>query len=49
MKVTTAIMTTLLSTLFVLLAIQAEPVTATLGFVAAGVLMLALVVSLLRK
>lgn len=49
MKTTSAIMVIMLSTLFVVLALQAEPVTATLGFVAAGTLGLALVVSFLRN
>jgi hypothetical protein len=49
MRVSAAILITLLASLYVLLAIQAEPVTATLGFVAAGILALALVVSFLRK
>jgi hypothetical protein len=49
MRASAAIMVTLLASLYILLAIQAEPVTATLGFVAAGMLVLALVVSFLRK
>jgi len=49
MRIANYVIITLMGSLFVLLAIQAEPVTATLGFVCAGILMLALIAGMVRK
>lgn len=49
MKIANYSIITLMASLFVLLAIQAEPVTATLGFVCAGILMLALIAGIIRR
>ena len=48
MKIASHLLITLFAALFVLLAIQAEPVTATLGFIAAGILTLAVIISVVK-
>ena len=48
MKIASYALLTLLATLYVLLAVQAEPVTATLGYIAAGLLMSALIISMVK-
>jgi hypothetical protein len=48
MTVVSYIFATALATLYVLLAVQAEPVTATLGYIAAGLLMAALIISMVK-
>lgn len=48
MKIVSYLFITLLATLFVLLAVQAEPVTATLGYIAAGLLMSSLIISMVK-
>lgn len=48
MKIAGYLMVTMFSALYILLAVQAEPTTATLGFVASGILMLSLVVSIVK-
>ena len=49
MKIVGYVLVTLLAALYVLLATQAEPVTATLGYIAAGLLTLSLVVSIIKR
>lgn len=49
MKIANYLIITLLASLFVLLGLQAEPVTGTLAFVAAGILMLALIAGTIRR
>lgn len=49
MKIANNLVVVMLASLFVLLALQAGPVTATLGYIAAGILMLAVVTSTLRR
>lgn len=46
MKIASSLLITSFAALFVLLALQAEPITATLGYVSAGLLVVALIVSL---
>ena len=48
MKIASHILVTGFAALFVLLAVQAEPITATLGYVAAGLLMVALIISMVK-
>lgn len=49
MKIAGPLFVILLAALYVLLAVQAEPVTATLGFIAAGLLTLSAVMSVIRS
>jgi len=49
MKIVSYIFVTLLAVLYVLLAVQAEPVTATLGYIAAGILVLSLILGSVKN
>lgn len=49
MKILSNLLVIALASLYVLLAIQAEPVTATLGYIAAGLLTLAVITATLRR
>lgn len=49
MAVVSHLLVVALAALYVLLAIQAEPVTATLGYIAAGLLTVAVVTATLRR
>lgn len=49
MRVAANILVILLASLYIILATQAEPVTATLGYIAAGLLVLAFLMSFSRR
>lgn len=49
MQVASGLIVTFMAATFVLLAMQAEPITATLGFIWAGLLMLALTIQFSRR
>lgn len=49
MQVASGLIVTFMAATFVLLAMQAEPITATLGFIWAGLLMLALIIQFSRR
>jgi predicted membrane protein len=48
MKQISYLIVVMFAALFILLSFQAEPVTATLGFIAAGMLMLSLIASVVK-
>lgn len=49
MKILSHLLVIALASLYILLAVQAEPVTATLGYIAAGLLTLAVITATLRR